>query len=415
VSVANLETSAALSLLNATAVRERAHRMLAIGLDDELPNFRIQLDRMDSAIELVLQTTRKAYPSFEVPFHSRWRHFVANGDNRWADIADQIRWPDRAARARAEFDLAVVSVFLDAGAGPSWRYHDPKTGSSIGRSEGLGLASLAMFAAGAFSADPLQPLRADAEVLANLSLADLERGLQVSDLNPLVGLDGRVDLLRRLGALVAAKPDVFGSVDTPRPGGLFDRLAIRADEDLKLPAPAILSTLLQELGAIWPSRLTLGGIALGDCWKHPALTTMDATSGLMPLHKLSQWLAYSLIEPLQTAGIRVTDIDGLTGLAEYRNGGLFVDIGVLAFRDVEDAQRQHEVGSSLVVEWRALTVALLDRIADGLRQRLGLDATSLPLAKILEGGTWAAGRSLARERRTDASPPVKVISDGTVF
>ena len=413
-SVANLETSAALSLLNATAVRQRAHRMLAIGLDDKLPNFRIQLDRMDSAIELVLQTTRKAYPSFEVPFHSRWRHFVANGDNRWTDIADQIRWPDRAARARAEFDLAIVSVFLDAGAGPSWRYHDPKTGSSIGRSEGLGLASLAMFAAGAFSAYPLQPLRADAEVLANFSVADLERGLQVSDLNPLVGLDGRVDLLRRLGALVAAKPDVFGSVDTPRPGGLFDRLAIRAD-DLQLSAPAILSTLLQELGPIWPSRLTLGGIALGDCWKHPALTTMDATSGLMPLHKLSQWLAYSLIEPLQTAGIRVTDIDGLTGLAEYRNGGLFVDIGVLAFRDAEDTQRQHEVGSSLVVEWRALTVALLDRIADGLRQRLGLDTTSLPLAKILEGGTWAAGRSLARERRADASPPVKVISDGTVF
>ena len=44
-----------------------------------------------------------------------------------------------------------------------------------------------------------------------------------------------------------------------------------------------------------------------------------------------------------------------------------------------------------------------------------LDATSLPLAKILEGGTWAAGRRLARERRADASPPVKVISDGTVF
>jgi hypothetical protein len=414
VSVANLETSAALSLLNARAVRERAQRMLAIGLDDRLPNFRIDLGRMDSAVDLVLQTTRKAYPSFEVPFHSRWRHFVANGDNRWADIADQIRWPDRAARARAEFDLAIVSVFLDAGAGPSWRYHDPKTGSAIGRSEGLGLASLAMFAAGAFSADPHDPLRADAEVLANLSIADLERGLQVSDLNPLVGLEGRVDLLRRLGALVASKPDVFGSFDTPRPGGLFDRLAIEAD-GLQLPAPAILSRLLQELGPIWPSRLTLGGIALGDCWKHPALATMDATSGLMPLHKLSQWLAYSLIEPLQTAGIRVTDIDGLTGLAEYRNGGLFIDIGVLGFRDAEDAQREHEVASSLVVEWRALTVALLDRIADGLRQRLGLDATSLPLAKILEGGTWAAGRLLARERRADASPPVKVISDGTVF
>jgi hypothetical protein len=145
------------------------------------------------------------------------------------------------------------------------------------------------------------------------------------------------------------------------------------------------------------------------------LTTADSTSGLMPLHKLSQWLAYSLIEPLQTAGIQVSDIDGLTGLAEYRNGGLFVDTGVLAFRDAEAVRREHEVASPLVVEWRALTVALLDRLADGVRRRLGLDATALPLAKILQGGTWAAGRSLARERRADASPPVKVISDGTVF
>jgi hypothetical protein len=271
-----------------------------------------------------------------------------------------------------------------------------------------------MFAGGAFSADPRQPLRADAEVLANLAVADLERGMQVADANPLLAIDGRAELLRRLGRLVASKPDVFGSHDTPRPGGLFDRLAKLADGG-KLPAPTILTELLQQLGPIWPSRLTLGGIALGDCWKHPMLTTTDATSGLVPLHKLSQWLAYSLIEPLQTAGIAVTDIDGLTGLAEYRNGGLFIDGGVLGFRDAEAAQQEHEVASPLVVEWRALTVALLDRVADGLRQRLGLDATSMPLAKILQGGTWAAGRLLARERRADASPPVKIISDGTVF
>jgi hypothetical protein len=414
VSLAKPETSAALSLLSARAVRERAHRMLAIGLDDRLPNFRIDLDRMDAAVELVLKTTHKAYPSLDVPFHSRWRHFVANGNNRWAAIADQTHWPDRAARARAEFDLAMISVFLDAGAGPSWRYHDPLTGSTVGRSEGLGLASLAMFTAGAFSADPQHPLRVDADVLANISVADLARGLQVSDVNPLVGIKGRADLLRRLGTLVASKPDVFADRDTPRPGGLFDRLASLADGP-ELPAPTILTELLQQLGPVWPSRLTLGGIALGDCWKHPSLTTADATSGLMPLHKLSQWLAYSLIEPLQTAGLHVTDIDGLTGLAEYRNGGLFVDIGALRFRDPEAAQQAHEVASPLVVEWRALTVALLDGVADRVRKRLGLDATAMPLAKILEGGTWAAGRLLASERRPDASPPVKVVSDGTVF
>jgi hypothetical protein len=414
VSSANPEASAALALLNAGAVRDRAHRMLAIGLDDKLPNFRIHPEKMDGVVDLVLQTTRDAYPTFDVPFHSRWRHFVANNENRWAAIADQKRWDDASARARSEFDLAIVSVFLDAGAGPTWRYRDPKTGLAIGRSEGLGLASLAMFENGAFSADPHDPLRADAAALANLEVRELKRGLQVSETNPLVGLDGRVELLRRLGKLVASKPDVFGRFDKPRPGGLFDQLAART-ENSRLPAPIILSELLQQLGPIWPSRLTLGGIALGDCWKHPSITASDASNGLVPLHKLSQWLAYSLIEPLQTAGIDVTDIDGLTGLAEYRNGGLFIDAGVLAFREKADAEREHEVGSTLVVEWRALTVALLDRLADGIRKRLGLDAVSLPLAKVLEGGSWAAGRRLARERRADASPPVKVISDGTVF
>ena len=404
----------ALTLLNAAAVRSRAHRMLALALDDKLPNFRIYPEKMDGVVDLVLQTTRDSYPTLDVPFHSRWRHFVTNGDNRWAAAASERRWPDPAARARAEFDLAMVSVFLDAGAGPTWRYRDPQTGLAIGRSEGLGLASLGMFTGGLFSADPRDPLRVDADVLSHLSVADAARGLQVSDANPLIGLEGRVELLRRLGKLVASKGDVFGRHDTPRPGGLFDQLAARADNG-RLAAPLILSELLQQLGPMWPSRLTLGGIALGDCWKHPSLIMDDATNGLVPLHKLSQWLAYSLIEPLQTAGMEIIDIDGLTGLAEYRNGGLFIDAGVLAFRNDQDAQREHEVSSALVVEWRALTVALLDRLADGVRKRLGLDAVSLPLAKVLEGGSWAAGRRLARERRADASPPVKVISDGTVF
>jgi len=133
-SLANSETAAALTLLNANAVRERAHRMLAIGLDDKLANFRVHLDRMEDVIDLVIETTRKAYPSFEAPFHSRWRHFVVNDDDRWAAIAEQREWRDRESRARAEFDLAIVSVFLDAGAGPAWRYHDSGTGLDVGRS-----------------------------------------------------------------------------------------------------------------------------------------------------------------------------------------------------------------------------------------------------------------------------------------
>ena len=141
----------------------------------------------------------------------------------------------------------------------------------------------------------------------------------------------------------------------------------------------------------------------------------DATDGLVPFHKLSQWLAYSLIEPLQEAGIEVTDIDALTGLPEYRNGGLFVDLGALVAKDPAELQQTHSVDSLFIVEWRALTVALLDDIAERVRARLDLDSSRLPLACVLEGGTWAAGRRIAREKRADGSPPLKIESDGTVF
>jgi Protein of unknown function (DUF1688) len=248
-------------------------------------------------------------------------------------------------------------------------------------------------------------------MLERLADETLLAGFQVSDANPLLGIAGRADLLRRLGRTVAAAPKIFATKDEPRPGGLFDHLAGLAAGG-RIEAATILHELLTHLGPIWPSRITLGGIPLGDCWRHPALRTNDATDQLVPLHKLSQWLAYSLIEPMERAGIAVTAIDGLTGLAEYRNGGLFIDSGTLAFRDAADCARRHDVSSALVVEWRALTVALLDRLAALVRTRLARD---LPLARILQGGTWAAGRMLARRLRPDGAPPVAVISDGTVF
>ena len=193
------EADAALSLLSAAAVRERAHRMLEAGLADRLPHFRIDLRRLDDAAALTIAITRDAYPDLAIPFHSRWRHFVVDGADRWAGRAEAVEWKDAAARARAEFDLAIVSVLLDAGAGAQWRYRD-RDGRAIGRSEGLAIASLDMFVDGLFSSDPQHPLRADAAKLAALADGDLAAGFQATATNPLAGLAGRADLLRRLGA-----------------------------------------------------------------------------------------------------------------------------------------------------------------------------------------------------------------------
>jgi hypothetical protein len=411
------DREAARALLHAGAVRERAHEVLAAADDGRLAHFTVSRDRLPVVADHVVGVIRENYPDLAVPFHARWRHFVVGGRDLWAEgaraRAAAVRWRDAAAGARAACDLAVVSVLLDAGAGPDWRYRDAATGAVLGRSEGLAVASLRMFEAGTFSADPADPLRADAARLAGLTAEDLAHGFQVDASNPLVGLDGRAALLQRLGTTVAASA-IFAGADTPRPGGLFDALAAQAGREA-LPATAILDLLLAHLGPIWPGRLSLGGVPLGDCWRHEAVRRADPTDGLMPLHKLSQWMAYSLIEPMQAAGVAVGDIDGLTGLAEYRNGGLFIDGGLLVLRDAAAAVRPQPVDSPLVVEWRALTVALLDELAPLVRQQLGLRAENFPLARVLEGGTWAAGRALARQRRPDGSPPITVKSDGTVF
>ncbi|HEY8384437.1 MAG TPA: URC4/urg3 family protein [Microvirga sp.] len=408
------DTTAARSLLSAAAVRERSHQVLEHGLAGHLQHFTVDLDRLDACADEVVATIRAAYPSLDIPFHARWRHFAAGGFDRWGTLMQGVPWESPEAMARAAFDLAIVSVLLDAGAGPDWSYEEGRTGETYARSEGLAVASFDMFIGGVFSAKPEDPFRVDARALASLSAEELASGFQVSATNPLVGLEGRATLLNRLGQTLAADDAIAGEDDEPRPGGLFDVIAAGA-EDGAVRAPAILEALLTHLGPIWPGRILLGGVDLGDTWRHPLVEGSGSTKGFVPFHKLSQWLSYSLIEPLEWAGYTVTEVDGLTGLPEYRNGGLFLDAGVLRLKDPADAARRHPVDSVLVVEWRALTVALLDRIAGPIRSKLGLAPETFPLAKVLEGGTWATGRRLAKERRGDGSPPLTVVSDGTVF
>jgi hypothetical protein len=186
-------------------------------------------------------------------------------------------------------------------------------------------------------------------------------------------------------------------------------------------AAEVLAAVLRLTQDAWSSGSVVLGQGAGDMWPHRFAGAAVAgrgrdvvTAGIVPFHKLSQWLAYSLVEPLASAGVEVHDLDALTGLPEYRNGGLLLDTGVVVPRDPKLVERRWKVSDEFVVEWRALTVALLDELAEQVRERLGRSAAELPLACILEGGTWAAGREIAQERRGGA-PPLLVESDGTVF
>jgi hypothetical protein len=314
------EEEAAAYLLSAQAVRERSEALFARIASDTSEHFGYRPERLAAARDAVAALARERFPSLEVPPHSRWRHFEHGGHDRFGDLAVARGWPNGADAARAAGDLAIVSVLLDAGAGADWRYREAVTGETYTRSEGLAVASFAMFVAGVFSSVPADPLRVDADALASLTRDELSAGFQIADDNPLTGLDGRLALLHRLGEAVRAAPDLFAGEDDPRPGGLLDHLAAEAG-DAPLPATAILAAVLEGLGTIWPSRIKLAGVPLGDAWRHPALAGQEPGADIVPFHKLSTWLSLSLIEPLEMRGVAVTGLDGLPGLAEYRNGG----------------------------------------------------------------------------------------------
>lgn len=400
------------------AVRERSHALLELGVNDELPHFRVELGKLDSAVDKVLDTISHRYPNLEIPIHSRMRHFESGNVNRMRDL--ELGWSrggvDAMEAARRKIDLVVISVLLDAGAGAAWQYQDT-SGVSYSRSEGLAVASYDMFKSGLFSADGGQTM-ADADGVLGVSAEQLAGGFQISGDNPMEGAEGRLDVLHRLGVAMQTNHHIFMREGSCRPGNILDHvlgeaLAAKSVDHNRLSLRVLWKSVVEGLGDVFPDP---SGQKLGDCWHHSSLGPAGTHEGMVPFHKLTQWLTYSLIEPFSEFGIKFVDNYLLTGLAEYRNGGLFVDSGVLVPRDLAALEAQHEVGAELVVEWRALTVALLDKSAERIWDRLGVTQQMMPLAQILEGGTWAAGRELAYAKRPKTGdPPIRIVSTGDTF
>ena len=419
--------SAAATLRTTNTIRERAQALLAQARSGASRHFTVDDGALDNTAAVVAEVTLERYPDGAIPYHSRWRHFEAGGIDRRALLDARLGDVSPATRARAQIDLALVAVLLDAGAGTDWKYVESASGQTFNRSEGLGVASFHAFTAGMFSSDAANPLQVDAAGLRGVITDRLGQAFQVQAHNPLVGLEGRATLLRRLGEVLADQPAAFGP--DGRPGKLFDLLVGSSGSatTAEVSAHAILSTLLDTLSGIWPAQNSIASpprpdrpgrasdaVALGDCWHHADVRGPGLTDGWMPFHKLSQWLTYSLLEPFEWAGVRVSGLDALTGLPEYRNGGLLIDAGVLQVKNPAALQQRYRAGDEFIVEWRALTVALLDELAPLVRKRLGVADDAMPLACVLEGGTWAAGRVLAQRLR-GGPPPLDIKSDGTIF
>ncbi len=395
-------------ILSPKAIRERSKQLFDLTLQGKT-HFQYNEKELTPVVDFVIETIKKNYPDLNIPFHSRWGHFKVGGIDRLKALNEKISALDKAEQARIKLDLVVVSVLLDAGAGEKWSYFESSVNQKFSRSEGLAVASLYMFLNGDFSHDSNHPWQVTAQGLKNLTKEKLEAGFQVSETNPLVGVEGRLSLLKTLGATLEKNATHFKN---SRPGFIFDFMQSKGSV---VEAVDLLRTVLDGLGPIWPGRIELNGVNLGDVWSHSLLGHKDEFKSLVPFHKLSQWMTYSLIEPIEAAGVKVQNVHLMTGLPEYRNGGLLLDKNLLVLKDSALLTKAHKPDSDLIVEWRALTIVLLDKIGELVREKLHKTEADFPLAKVLEGGTWWAGRIAAKEKRADGTPPLKLDSDGTVF
>ncbi|KAG9961942.1 DUF1688-domain-containing protein, partial [Aureobasidium melanogenum] len=375
-------------LLTLESVREQAQHVYDAAVNGHLNNFIYDATKLDAAADYVVSLILRDWkPEMfsQIPPHGRWQHFNAGGVPRLDPLIEQWKTHgiDEVEISRRVVDIIVVSVLLDAGAGDHWTFTD-RDGVKIGRSEGLAVASLSAFNSNIFGESCV-----DARLLAELDSEKLANAMQNYML---------------------------------KNGSTGDAL------DFK-----VLWSLLQDLLIpTWPEgRTTVAGAAIGDAWPLKVLADQKQVLHIQPFHKLTQWLAYSLTSAIQRLLSKDwVNMDILTGLPEYRNGGLFVDMQVLALKPevLEAGLKQggktlpeYNADGDVIVEWRAMTVILLDIVAkmvnEKIAQRCGPGVSLLSLAQILEAGTWKAGRELAKQHRAslNACSPILMSSDGTLF
>jgi hypothetical protein len=191
-------------------IRSRALDILNLAKQNKLTHFALEPEKMAATASFVTEVIQEQYPDLDIPYHSRWRHFEVGGIDRIKKMQEQLSSLSTTERGKILYELVIISVFLDAGAGQSWHYKEPGTGTEYSRSEGLALASLFLYQQGGFSANPKEPLRVDAHRLAEFCEHDLQQGFQVSTTNPLEGVVGRVALLNQLGKAIQENKTYFG-------------------------------------------------------------------------------------------------------------------------------------------------------------------------------------------------------------
>ncbi|KAJ4288221.1 hypothetical protein N0V88_007410 [Collariella sp. IMI 366227] len=418
------------------AVRDRCKIVTSKAYKNDLRHFDVDLRKFPDVVSFVANIIKRDYdaPFTSIPPHGRYQHFCVGGRDRIAHLLATWQDVDNTEKCKRMLDLFLVSVLLDAGAGTEWSYKSPENGRIYRRSEGIAVATLDMFKAGMFSGNPNNKYQVDSVGLRHLTVDMMAQALQSRPGNEMAGIEGRAQLLIRLSRALENR-EFFG--DDGRPGSMLDHIlshpSTQASSVIIVPMPFCGTSMPQPAQS--PSSPTFS----------PFPNTTGQANGvapwesILPFHKLTQWLTYSLMQPMQTImKMQFAGQELMTGLPEYRNGGLFIDMGVLTLKP-EDEERglrhyneycqrtgtggvevapMFEPGDDVIVEWRGVTVGFLDLLAVEVNKALKheLQGNELSLAQVLEAGSWKGGREIAEVSRPNTKePPILIDSDGTVF
>ncbi|POF34427.1 DUF1688 family protein [Roseibium marinum] len=396
-------------------VWREAHRFLDLAQAGTLAHVRVDLAKLGDALVTVLETTRENYPDFQIPPYGIWRDFEAGGIDRWGAMASARNFETAEDMLAAAADLAVLGTFMKTRHPQGWTFEDRMTGTSATGRQASALAAFHMFAAGSFSAEMTDPYRVDAETLIRLDAEELAFGLQWELADDAGLLEDMQRHLKRLGEALALRPDLFSEGDAIRPGSLATRLA--KDGGGAVSAGTLLDHLLEALAPVWEGGAQEGEISLGDSFGHsalPAALPEEESVIVVPFHLAAQEMVYALVEPFAWAGLEVAGLEDLTAPADEIHAALFVHTGAMAVRTAADELTFQEERDRMI-ELRAVSSALTDRLAELLRRELEVPADQLPLTCILEGGTHRAGRRILERGAGDLSKLGKFMNPGPVF
>lgn len=396
--------------------RVRSKELTQLVLKNQSKFFTLDSSKKEEALEFLEKVILSRFQKDKIAKHGRRQHLSSKNRNYFEKVENICQKAGCTFAVENKLELLLLSCFLDAGAGQNWKYNDSYFNCQLVGSEALAAASTDLYLK--LISDNLiskKNISLTSDALKNMKFDEFSKSFQHDESNnALLGAKGRYDSLTQLGSCLELHPSIFVTSHKPELKNIYHFFQSIV-EHKSLNLEEVFKTIVFIFHDFFTSDTKINEINLCDSRIHSNLISLPLVGKKIPFFKLIQWMVYSIDDFFNSQGIPTINEEFLSGLAEYRNGGFFMDTNIINLKSKNLSHQSYSIDSELVTEWRALTITLLDEFLEELKIKRGYN--HLNMSKLLEGGTWIAGRKLARENRPDSpySPPIKIITDGKFF